>query len=48
MGAQEHQQAPTDRGGGFVTPSVVDPSGNILGGVYNPHHLEVLGSLGEA
>lgn len=28
----------------FVTASVVDPFGNILGVMYNPHYLEVLGS----
>ena len=45
MGAREHQ-APMDRGGGFVTASVVDPFGNILGVMYNPHYLNVLGSTG--
>jgi predicted enzyme related to lactoylglutathione lyase len=47
MGANEHQ-APTDRGEGFITASVVDPFGNILGIMYNPHYLEVLGSTGTA
>ena len=42
-GAKEHQ-APTDRGDGFVTASVVDPFGNILGIMYSPHYLEVLSS----
>jgi hypothetical protein len=32
----------------FVTASVVDPFGNILGVMYNPHYLEVLGSSREA
>ncbi len=41
MGAKEHQ-APTDRGEGFITASVVDPFGNILGIMYNPHYLDVL------
>ena len=41
MGAKEHQ-APTNRGAGFITASVVDPFGNILGIMYNPHYLEVL------
>ncbi|MGY1770969.1 VOC family protein [Blastococcus sp. SYSU D00813] len=27
---------------GFVTASVVDPFGNVLGVMYNPHYLEVL------
>lgn len=35
-------QPVTDRGHGFVTASVVDPFGNILGVMYNPHYLEVL------
>jgi predicted enzyme related to lactoylglutathione lyase len=43
MGAQEHE-APRDRGAGFITASVVDPFGNLLGIMYNPHYLEVLGS----
>ncbi len=43
MGAQQHE-APTDRGHGFITAAVVDPFGNILGIMYNPHYLEVLGS----
>jgi predicted enzyme related to lactoylglutathione lyase len=34
-----------DREAGFVTASVVDPFGNILGVMYNPHYLDVLGSL---
>lgn len=36
--------APQDRGEGFITASVVDPFGNVLGIMYNPHYLEVLGS----
>ncbi|MBC8077948.1 MAG: VOC family protein [Chloroflexales bacterium] len=43
MGAKAHE-APTDRGVGFITASVVDPFGNILGIMYNPHYLEVLGA----
>jgi predicted enzyme related to lactoylglutathione lyase len=31
-----------DRGHGFVTASVVDPFGNILGFMYSPHYVEVL------
>jgi catechol 2,3-dioxygenase-like lactoylglutathione lyase family enzyme len=35
----------TNRGAaGFITASVVDPFGNILGIMYNPHYLEILGS----
>jgi predicted enzyme related to lactoylglutathione lyase len=48
MGAKEHE-APTKRGEGlFITASVVDPFGNILGIMYNPHYLEVLGSARKA
>ncbi|HZM66190.1 MAG TPA: VOC family protein [Nakamurella sp.] len=43
LGATEHD-APTDRGEGFVTASVIDPFGNILGIMYNPHYLDVLSS----
>lgn len=46
MGAKEHE-ARTDREAGFVTASVVDPFGNILGIMYNPHYLDVLGSGGD-
>jgi predicted enzyme related to lactoylglutathione lyase len=42
MGAREYEPL-THRGeAGFVTASVVDPFGNILGVMYNPHYLEVL------
>ena len=41
MGAQPYQ-AVTERGNGFVTASVIDPFGNILGIMYNPHYLAVL------
>jgi hypothetical protein len=48
MGAREYE-ALTRRGeAGFVTASVVDPFGNVLGIIYNPHYLEVLGSIREA
>lgn len=47
MGAKEHE-APRDRGKGFITASVVDPFGNILGIMYNPHYLEVLGATKKA
>lgn len=43
MGAKE-LEAPQDRGHGFVTATVVDPFGNILGIMYNPHYVEVLHS----
>ena len=45
MGATLHEK-PVDRGGkGFITATVIDPFGNILGVMYNPHYLEILGTL---
>lgn len=41
MGATEHDGI-RERGHGFVTASVADPFGNILGVMYNPHYLEML------
>ena len=41
LGATVHQP-PTERGPGFVTASVVDPFGNLLGVMYNQHYLDVL------
>ena len=44
MGAKEYDPI-TKRGDtGFITASVIDPFGNILGIMYNPHYVEVLGS----
>jgi hypothetical protein len=31
-----------------VTAAVVDPFGNVLGVMYNPHYLEVLESFGKS
>ena len=43
MGARMHEPiTPRGEGTGFVTASVVDPFGNILGVMYNPHYLEIL------
>ena len=47
MGAQAYEP-PTERGAGFVTASVVDPFGNILGIMQNQHYLEVLSTLKHA
>jgi predicted enzyme related to lactoylglutathione lyase len=48
MGAPEYQPI-TPRGEeGFVTAAVVDPFGNVLGVMYNPHYLEVLKSFGRS
>lgn len=44
MGATTYMPR-TERGEGFVTASVVDPFGNVLGVMTNPHYLEVLDSL---
>ncbi len=41
MGAKE-LDAPQDRGSGFITASVIDPFGNVLGIMYNPHYVEIL------
>jgi hypothetical protein len=43
LGAKEYEPL-TERGAGFITSSVVDPFGNILGIMYNQHYLEILGS----
>ncbi|MCX4094427.1 VOC family protein [Nocardia sp. alder85J] len=40
-GAVVHEQI-TERGPGFVTASVIDPYGNILGVMYNQHYLDIL------
>ncbi|UVI33182.1 VOC family protein [Paenibacillus spongiae] len=40
MGATTYE-AITERGEGFITASVIDPFGNILGIMYNSHFLEI-------
>ena len=47
MGAKPHQP-PRDFGEGFIGASVIDPFGNIVGIMYNPHYLAVLGEMAEA
>ncbi|GAB3219645.1 VOC family protein [Glycomyces halotolerans] len=47
MGAEEYQPV-IHRGEGFATASVVDPFGNVVGVMYNPHYLEVLEAGGKA
>jgi predicted enzyme related to lactoylglutathione lyase len=48
LGATEYEPL-TKRGeAGFITASVVDPFGNILGLMYNPHYLEILDSTKKA
>lgn len=44
MGAMEYEKI-TEREDGFIAASVVDPFGNILGIMYNPHYLEILKSM---
>jgi predicted enzyme related to lactoylglutathione lyase len=43
LGATVYQER-IERGSGFITGSVVDPFGNILGFMQNPHFLEILES----
>ena len=44
MGATEYDPI-TKRGDtGFVTASVIDPFGNILGIMHNPHYVDILSS----
>jgi hypothetical protein len=40
----EYQPITPRSDAGFVTASVVDPFGNVLGVMYNPHDLDVLAS----
>jgi len=47
LGARQ-LEAVTERGPGFVTASVVDPFGNVLGIMYNRHYLDILGNRGGA
>ena len=42
MGAKQYQPITNQGDSGFVTASVVDPFGNVLGVMYNPHYLEIL------
>jgi predicted enzyme related to lactoylglutathione lyase len=48
MGAKQYQPVTNQGDSGFVTASVVDPFGNLLGVMSNPHYLEVLRSSGRA
>jgi predicted enzyme related to lactoylglutathione lyase len=42
LGAKQFQPV-TEQGPGFVTASVVDPFGNVLGIMFNRHYLDILG-----
>jgi predicted enzyme related to lactoylglutathione lyase len=44
MGCKEYE-ALTNREAGFVTASVIDPFGNIIGVMYNPHYIDVYESM---
>jgi len=41
LGATTHQE-PTEHGPGFVTASVVDPFGNVVGVMFNQHYLDMV------
>ncbi|MDH2426003.1 VOC family protein [Sphaerisporangium sp. TRM90804] len=45
MGAKEYQPITPHGDSGFITAAVIDPFGNVLGVMNNPHYLEVLASL---
>ncbi|WP_250005169.1 VOC family protein [Actinoplanes sp. M2I2] len=45
LGATRHEE-PTERGPGYVTASVLDPYGNILGVMRNQHYDDVLATRG--
>jgi predicted enzyme related to lactoylglutathione lyase len=40
------REHPRDRGHGFVTATVTDPFDNVLGVMFNPHYVDVLGKKG--
>jgi predicted enzyme related to lactoylglutathione lyase len=46
MGAKEYQPIVHHGDSGFVSASVVDPFGNVLGIMYNPHYVEILKETG--
>jgi hypothetical protein len=48
MGARQYQLITTAGGQGFVTAAEVDPFGNVLGVMQNPHYLAVLQASGRA
>lgn len=47
LGATVHEGL-IERGPGFVTASVIDPFGNVLGVMYNQHYLDILGASSKA
>ncbi|MFC4776012.1 VOC family protein [Paenibacillus sp. GCM10023252] len=46
LGAVEYEPL-TERGVDWVTASVVDPFGNIIGFIHSPHYQEVWSSMGQ-
>jgi len=44
MGAKEYLPVTPRGDAGFVTAAVIDPFGNVLGVMYNPHYVEILAS----
>ncbi|MFF0173852.1 putative enzyme related to lactoylglutathione lyase [Micromonospora profundi] len=48
MGATEYQPITPHGDQGFITASVVDPFGNVLGVMTNPHYLDVLAARATA
>ncbi|MGK5684199.1 VOC family protein [Actinoplanes sp. URMC 104] len=44
LGATPHDK-PTERGPGYVTASVLDPFGNVLGVMLNQHYRDVLAAV---
>jgi predicted enzyme related to lactoylglutathione lyase len=48
LGAKPYQPVTARGDQGFVTAAVVDPFGNVLGVMQNPHYLAVLRSSGTA
>lgn len=45
--ATEYQPITPRGDAGFVTAAVVDPFGNVLGVMHNPHYLDVVASVGQ-
>ncbi len=46
LGATEYSRITPRGDSGFVTASVVDPFGNVLGVMSNPHYVETVAQLG--
>jgi predicted enzyme related to lactoylglutathione lyase len=46
LGATEFEPITPRGDSGFVTASVVDPFGNLLGVMFNPHYVEIVASTG--